>query len=46
MLDGQPIIDDGRFGECYSGDSDGARELAENLLAAADAYDRLVAEWL
>jgi hypothetical protein len=36
-----PVIDDGVFGEIYIGDSDGARELARHLLAAADAYDAL-----
>ncbi|MGV0627213.1 hypothetical protein [Mycolicibacter minnesotensis] len=39
-----PIISDGRCGELYVGDSAGARELAADLLAAADAYDALVAE--
>lgn len=39
----QPIISDGRFGECYYGDSAGAREMAAELLAAADEYDRLAA---
>ncbi len=37
------LIADGRFGELYAGDSDGARELAGHLLAAADAYDELAA---
>jgi hypothetical protein len=39
-----PNISDGRFGECYEGDSAGARKLAADLLAAADAYDALAAE--
>ena len=39
-----PIISDGRFGELYEGDSAGARELAADLLAAADAYDALELE--
>ncbi|OBJ24469.1 hypothetical protein [Mycobacterium sp. 1245801.1] len=39
-----PHISDGRFGECYEGDSAGARELAADLLAAADAYDVLATE--
>jgi hypothetical protein len=38
-----PYISDGRFGECYEGDSAGARKLAAELLAAADAYDALAA---
>nr|WP_046284636.1 hypothetical protein [Mycobacterium sp. UM_NZ2] len=38
-----PLIADGRGGELYVGDSAGARELAADLLAAADAYDALVA---
>ena len=37
-------ISDGYFGECYQGDGDGARKLAANLIAAADAYDEMVAE--
>lgn len=39
-----PRISDGRFGECYEGDSAGARQLASELLAAADACDALAAE--
>ena len=37
-----PLISDGRYGELYQGDGAGARELAAELLAAADAYDELV----
>lgn len=37
------IITDGRCGELYCGDSAGARQLAADLLAAADAYDGLIA---
>jgi hypothetical protein len=36
-----PMISDGCFGELYEGDAEGARELAADLLAAADAYDEL-----
>lgn len=39
-----PLISDGCFGELYEGDGDGARELAADLLAAADAYDALTAK--
>lgn len=39
-----PVISDGRGGEIYCGGSAGARELAKDLLDAADAYDTLVAE--
>lgn len=39
-----PNISDGRFGELYEGDGTGARELAADLMAAADAYDELAAE--
>jgi len=39
-----PLISDGRYGELYEGDANGARALAADLLAAADAYDRLSAE--
>ena len=38
------VISDGRFGECYEGDSAGARKLAADLLAAADACDALEAD--
>lgn len=41
--DHHAIISDGMFGECFEGDSDGARELASELLAAANEYDALVA---
>ncbi|MDQ2638871.1 MAG: hypothetical protein M3Y83_18580 [Actinomycetota bacterium] len=41
-----PLIADGRFGELYEGDSAGARKLAADLLAAADAYDAMAAEGL
>ncbi|ETZ60899.1 Uncharacterised protein [Mycobacteroides abscessus subsp. abscessus] len=40
----RPFIDDGVFGEMYQGDSEGARELAAWLLAAADSYDELAKE--
>lgn len=39
-----PMISDGRFGELYSGDGEGARELAADLLAAPAAYDKLADE--
>lgn len=40
--DWHPFISDGRCGELYEGDSAGARELAADLLAAADYYDVLL----
>lgn len=39
-----PTISDGCFGEIYEGDSAGARELAADLLSAADACDALCAD--
>ncbi len=40
-----PVISDGCGGEIYYGDSTGARELAQHLLDAADAYDALASEF-
>ncbi|SKU54239.1 Uncharacterised protein [Mycobacteroides abscessus subsp. bolletii] len=39
------MISDGCGGEIYYGDSVGARELAQHLLDAADAYDALASEF-